>query len=160
MNWKIKLICGINERIVPSPHFFAFPACDSTFVDSFCFIRNYQIRIYANDVAISSACRTSTKWIVEVKEMLGRFYKCNTVSLKSLRECFNILIIYFRQLYCQHTLSSTFIECSLYGVRKAIECTIFTVRDNTINKQICILINFCRRPYSQDVRITFSIQSV
>ena len=90
MDREVKLIRCIDQCIVPLAHLLPAPARNSALVDGFCLVGYHQVWVNANHITITATSGTSTKRIVEVKQMLCRLYKRNAICFKTLGERFDI----------------------------------------------------------------------
>src|SRR5690242_11067717 len=76
----------LDQLIIPLAHFLATPGGNSTFVYSFTFVREHQILVNTNHLAIAFAALTGAVRVIKAEEVWCRLLKFDTVQLKTITE--------------------------------------------------------------------------
>ncbi len=82
---EIEFVGVFNQLIFPSAHLFAAPAGHGPFVDGLALVRNDQIFVDADDLAVALASRTGSERIVETEKVFRRRFETDTVGFESGR---------------------------------------------------------------------------
>ena len=127
MDRKTELIGIIHQCLLPTPHLLSLPAGNSTFINRFRLVRNNQILINTRNHTYTTALRTRTYRIIEIKQVLTRLDKLNPVRFKTLREHFLLLV------HPDPAFSVPLKKRCLHTVRKTVTRRLLVIHNNTVH---------------------------